>query len=91
MGAGGGIRGSKGRGWRRPAVCAVAYRHGLAVISDEIYAELGHRGTVCSPVQHLGERTVVTTGLSKSLALGGWRIGFARPQRAAGGGACNRN
>ena len=60
------------------AVCAVADRHGLAVISDEIYAELGHRGTVRSPVQHLGERTVVTTGLSKSLALGGWRIGFAR-------------
>lgn len=60
------------------AVCAVADRHGLAVISDEIYAELGHRGTTGSPVQHLGERTVVTTGLSKSLALGGWRIGFAR-------------
>ncbi|TFE52269.1 aminotransferase class I/II-fold pyridoxal phosphate-dependent enzyme [Streptomyces sp. ICN441] len=60
------------------AVCAVAGRHGLAVISDEIYAELSHHGTAPSPVRYLAERTVVTTGLSKSLALGGWRIGFAR-------------
>ncbi|MCQ4211512.1 pyridoxal phosphate-dependent aminotransferase [Streptomyces longispororuber] len=61
------------------AVCAIADRHGLAVVSDEIYAELTHdRGSVPSPVHHLAERTVVTTGLSKSLALGGWRIGFAR-------------
>ncbi|MEV7794508.1 aminotransferase class I/II-fold pyridoxal phosphate-dependent enzyme [Streptomyces sp. NPDC087512] len=60
------------------AVCAIADRHGLAVISDEIYAELSHCGTVPGPVHHLAERTVVTTGLSKSLALGGWRIGFAR-------------
>ena len=27
---------------------------------------------------YLPERTVVTSGLSKSLALGGWRIGYAR-------------
>ncbi|MFE7034040.1 pyridoxal phosphate-dependent aminotransferase [Streptomyces sp. NPDC057621] len=60
------------------AVCAIADRHGLAVISDEIYAELTHHGTAPSPVHHLAERTVVTTGLSKSLALGGWRIGFTR-------------
>jgi aspartate aminotransferase len=60
------------------AVCAIAERHGLAVISDEIYAELSHRDPVPSPVHHLAERTVITTGLSKSLALGGWRIGFAR-------------
>jgi aspartate aminotransferase len=60
------------------AVCRIAERHGLAVISDEIYAELSHRGTAPSPVRHLAERTVITTGLSKSLALGGWRIGFAR-------------
>lgn len=60
------------------AVCAIADRHGLAVISDEIYAELSHHGTAPGPVHHLAERTVVTTGLSKSLALGGWRIGFTR-------------
>ena len=32
-----------------------------------------------------GERTIITTGLSKSLALGGWRIGVARlPDSAVG-------
>ena len=31
-----------------------------------------------SPAQVAPQRTVVTTGLSKSLALGGWRIGVAR-------------
>jgi len=60
------------------AVCATAERHGLAVISDEIYAELSHHGAVSSPAHHLPERTVITTGLSKSMALGGWRIGFTR-------------
>lgn len=60
------------------AVCAIAEHHGLAVISDEIYAELTHRDAVPSPVHHLADRTVITTGLSKSLALGGWRIGFTR-------------
>ncbi|MCX5414935.1 pyridoxal phosphate-dependent aminotransferase [Streptomyces sp. NBC_00059] len=60
------------------AVLAIAERHGLAVVSDEIYAELSHGDPVPAPALHLPERTVVTTGLSKSLSLGGWRIGFAR-------------
>lgn len=63
------------------AVCSIAERHGLAIISDEIYAELCHPGaaeTAPSATRYLPERTVVTTGLSKSLALGGWRIGLAR-------------
>lgn len=60
------------------AVCAIADRHGLAVISDEIYAEVCHSVKASSAVRHLPGRTVVTSGLSKSMALGGWRIGFAR-------------
>lgn len=60
-------------------VCAVADRHGLVIVSDEIYAELCHDGRPApSAASYLPERTVVTTGLSKSMALGGWRIGFAR-------------
>lgn len=59
-------------------VCAIADRHGLAVLSDEIYAPLIHEGTAPSAVNYLPDRTIVTTGLSKSLALGGWRIGYAR-------------
>jgi len=60
------------------AVCAIAERHGLWVICDQIYAELCHYGTAPSAVTYLPERTVITSGLSKSLALGGWRIGYMR-------------
>jgi aspartate aminotransferase len=60
-------------------VCAVAARHGLAVIADEIYRELAYEpGAVVSPARFVPDRCFVTTGLSKSLALGGWRIGCAR-------------
>nr|WP_206326990.1 pyridoxal phosphate-dependent aminotransferase [Streptomyces sp. S3(2020)] len=60
-------------------VCAIAERHGLTVVSDEIYAELCHDGRAApSATSYLPEHTVVTSGLSKSMALGGWRIGFAR-------------
>ncbi|MGA8427895.1 MAG: aminotransferase class I/II-fold pyridoxal phosphate-dependent enzyme, partial [Candidatus Dormiibacterota bacterium] len=61
------------------AVCGVADQHGIAVISDEIYRDLAYQPEMFySPVNRLPERTVVTTGLSKSVALGGWRIGAAR-------------
>jgi aspartate aminotransferase len=62
------------------ALAAVAERHDLIIISDEIYRDLVHddAGPFLSPAQVAPERTVVTTALSKSLALGGWRIGAAR-------------
>ncbi|MFC4111198.1 pyridoxal phosphate-dependent aminotransferase [Nonomuraea zeae] len=52
----------------------------LTIISDEIYRDLMHDPDVpyTSPADVAPERTVITTGLSKSLALGGWRIGVAR-------------
>ena len=62
------------------ALCSVADRHDLIIISDEIYADLRHDDDAefASPVSFSPERTVVTTGLSKNLALGGWRLGVAR-------------
>jgi aspartate aminotransferase len=61
-------------------VCAVADHEDLLIISDEIYRDLIHHpaGQMISPAELVPERTVVTTGLSKNLALGGWRIGAAR-------------
>lgn len=52
----------------------------LVIISDEIYRDLLHDTALpyLSPADLAPERTVITTGLSKSLALGGWRIGVAR-------------
>ncbi len=60
-------------------ICEIAERHGLVIISDEIYRDLVHDGgPVTSPATLLPDRTIVTGGLSKNLALGGWRVGFAR-------------
>lgn len=60
-------------------VCEIAARNDMVIISDEIYRDLQYAPeSHLSPAQVLPERTVVTTGLSKSMALGGWRIGFAR-------------
>ena len=62
------------------ALCSAAERHGLIIISDEIYRDLVHDNETdfTSPAAISAERTVVTTGLSKNLALGGWRLGVAR-------------
>jgi aspartate aminotransferase len=62
------------------AVCEVAEAHDLIIISDEIYRDLLHQADepFVSPASISPERTVVTTGLSKNLALGGWRLGVAR-------------
>jgi aspartate aminotransferase len=62
------------------ALAEVAAEHDLVIISDEIYRDLifDPAPMVASPVDFAPERTVVTTALSKSLALGGWRVGVAR-------------
>lgn len=69
------------------AVCAVARAHDLVIISDEIYRDLVHEPdrVVPSPARFAPERTVITTALSKSLALGGWRLGVARLPGGLGG------
>jgi aspartate aminotransferase len=70
------------------AFCAVAAEHDLIIISDEIYRDLVHDPAtpVLSPAAVAPERTVVTTALSKSFALGGWRLGAARmPEGPLGG------
>lgn len=69
------------------ALCQVAERHELLIISDEIYRDLIYdpAAPFVSPAEIAGDRTVITTGLSKSLALGGWRIGVTRlPDNPAG-------
>lgn len=65
----------------------VAEQEDLLIISDEIYRDIVHDpwDSITSPAELVPDRTVVTCGLSKSLALGGWRIGFARfPATQAG-------
>jgi len=73
-------------------LCAIASDAGLAVISDEIYRDLQHDAEpYVSPAELLPDRTVICTGLSKSLAIGGWRIGTARfPAGSFGSGLRGR-
>lgn len=65
-------------------LCSVARRHDLLIICDEIYRDLTHDGPLglgpgfVSPAELAPERTVITSGLSKNLALGGWRLGVSR-------------
>ena len=67
-------------------VCAVAAEQGLAIVADEIYQDLvADPNGLVSPAGMLEDRVVVTGGLSKNLALGGWRIGFARTPATAWG------
>ncbi|TXR96373.1 pyridoxal phosphate-dependent aminotransferase [Streptomyces sp. col6] len=61
-------------------LCAIAEEEDLLIVSDEIYRDVMHdpEADYLSPAEVAPARTVVCTGLSKSLAVGGWRIGAAR-------------
>ena len=60
-------------------VSSIAREHHMWVISDEIYRDLTFDLSEFTSVASVApENTIVTTGLSKSLALGGWRIGALR-------------
>lgn len=61
-------------------LCEVAEEKDLIIISDEIYRDLVFdiRANFVSPATAAPDRTVISTGLSKNLALGGWRIGAIR-------------
>lgn len=55
-------------------------RHGVLAISDEIYAELiydGHRHASIAAAPGMADYTILISGVSKSLAMTGWRIGYA--------------
>ncbi|MCU0514941.1 MAG: aminotransferase class I/II-fold pyridoxal phosphate-dependent enzyme [Anaerolineae bacterium] len=60
-------------------VAAVAEKYDLVVISDEIYERLvyGVPHTCFATLPGMLERTVTLSGMSKSYAMTGWRIGYA--------------
>ena len=70
-------------------VCEVAQDHRLLIVCDEIYRDLAYdHDAICSPATLMPDHVFVTNGLSKSMALGGWRIGFCRvPQGRLGADA----
>lgn len=62
-------------------IAAIALRHDLLVISDEIYEKVLYDGATHVSIASLGPdiaaRTVVINGVSKAYAMTGWRIGYA--------------
>lgn len=61
------------------AVVEQASSCGLQLVSDEIYADLVHLGGSFTSAAAIGDgNCILTGGLSKSLAIGGWRIGVIR-------------
>jgi aspartate aminotransferase len=69
---------------RLEAIAKVARKHGIHVLSDEIYGELHFDAGHVSIATLYEEGTIVSTGLSKWCGAGGWRLGcfvFPRAQR----------
>lgn len=63
-------------------IAEVLKKYPVFVISDEVYAELTYSGTHMSIATYLPEQTIVISGLSKSHAMTGWRVGFIFAQKA---------
>lgn len=59
----------------------LADRHGIALVSDEIYRDFCYDGPFTSPAQFY-PKTIVIEGLSKSHGMPGWRVGFAHGPKA---------
>jgi len=63
-------------------VCALAEKHDLLIISDEIYCDLSYDGPTPSPAEFVPERTILLRGFSKSYSMTGWRLGYASGPKA---------
>ena len=65
-------------------VAQVAQEHDLIVISDEIYERLvyGIEHINFATLPNMFQRTIVLSGMSKSYAMTGWRIGYATAPKA---------
>ena len=61
------------------AIADVLKDTNIAILSDEIYAELTYAGKHCSiaNIPGMKERTIIVSGFSKAYAMTGWRLGFA--------------
>ena len=60
------------------ALAEVIRERNIAVLSDEIYAELtfGKRHVSIAAIEGMAERTVIASGFSKAYAMTGWRLGY---------------
>jgi|UniRef100_A0A7C3QWC0 aspartate aminotransferase len=63
----------------------IVLKHGLLVISDEIYEKIvydNHRATSIATLDpRLKDSTIIVNGVSKTYSMTGWRIGYAAGPR----------
>src|SRR5262245_55111362 len=61
-------------------VARICARHGLVAVTDEIYEHMwydGHRHVSLGSIPGMEDRTVTLSGLGKTYAVTGWRVGWA--------------
>jgi len=60
------------------AVAALAQRHDLTVITDEVYGRLRYdrRADSIAALPGMPERTIIVDSFSKTYSMTGWRLGF---------------
>lgn len=67
------------------AIAQVCVEEGILIISDEIYGLVSFDGVYRTIASYAPDNTLISTGLSKHLSLGGWRVGVALiPKKAKG-------
>jgi aminotransferase len=62
------------------SIASVCERHGLTAITDEIYEHIwfdGNRHVSLGSLPGMEDRTVTLSGLGKTYAVTGWRVGWA--------------
>ncbi|MBP5094156.1 MAG: pyridoxal phosphate-dependent aminotransferase, partial [Abditibacteriota bacterium] len=63
------------------AIAKVAVKHGILVLSDEIYEKIIYDGAEHVSIASFGEDikalTITVNGLSKAYSMTGWRLGYA--------------
>lgn len=59
------------------AAAGIAKKHGLLLISDEIYDRLSYDGPSPCPMSLAPENTLLLRGFGKTYGMTGWRMGYA--------------
>jgi len=61
-------------------IARICARHGIVAVTDEIYERIwfaGHRHVSLGSLPGMEDRTVTLSGLGKTYAVTGWRVGWA--------------
>lgn len=67
------------------SLAEICRKRNLVLISDEIYGRISYDHRYRSAASKFPEGAVVTTGISKHLSLGGWRLGVCLVPKAIDG------